>query len=90
MTNVPPAPTITGAPTSSPEGTAISVGVNENDPGTLDTFTYAWKVTKNLANFASGTNSTFAFTPDDNGAYHMGVTVTDKDAGVGSTSADIR
>ena len=47
VNDVAPSPTITGAPTTSPEGTAISVGVNPNDPGTNDTFTYAWTVTKN-------------------------------------------
>src|SRR5262249_18530577 len=89
VNNVAPAPTITGAPATSPEGSAITVGVNPNDPGTADTFTYAWQVTKNGVDFASGTDSTLQFTPDDNGAYHVSVTVTDKDGGVGSTSADI-
>ena len=55
--NVPPTPHITGAPASSPEGTAISLGSSVTDPSTADTtagFTYAWSVTKNGSPFGSG------------------------------------
>lgn len=42
-------------------------------------YTYAWSVTKQGANtpFASGTNSNFNFTPNDNGTYNLSLTVTD-------------
>jgi hypothetical protein len=58
--NLPPAPTITGIPTGSPAGTQVSLGVDENDPGIDDTFTYAWSVTRNGEPVASGTDSTLS------------------------------
>src|SRR5204862_4808356 len=76
-------------PASSPEGTSISLGSSVIDPGTADTFTYAWSVTQNGAPFAAGTESTFSFTPDDNGSYAVTLTVTDDDGGVGSDSRTI-
>src|SRR5205085_2475293 len=42
VTNVAPAASITGAPASSAEGTAITLGSSVSDVGTNDTFTYAW------------------------------------------------
>ena len=91
--NVPPTPHITGAPASSPEGTAISLGSSVTDPSTADTtagFTYAWSVTKNGLPFGSGgSSSTFSFTPDDNGSYVVTLDATDKDGGTGTTTATI-
>jgi hypothetical protein len=57
VTNVAPAASITGAPTNSVEGTAISVGSNITDPGSQDTFTYAWSVKKNGNTFGNGGTS---------------------------------
>jgi PKD repeat protein len=54
------------------------------DPSSVDTaagFTYAWRVTKNGAAFASGTGTTLIFTPDDNANYAVNLTATDKDGG---------
>src|SRR5262249_7907057 len=70
--NVAPTVAITGAPASSPEGTAITLGSTLTDPGTADRaagFAYAWSVTKNGENYASGNSASFGFTPDDNGTY---------------------
>ncbi|MGA2496150.1 MAG: cohesin domain-containing protein [Tepidisphaeraceae bacterium] len=91
VTNVPPSPIITGVPAgnSSPEETPINLGVNPNDPGILDTFTYAWTVTRSGTVFASSTAGNFSFTPDVPGAYNVQVVVTDKDGGVGSALASI-
>jgi len=88
VTNVAPAPTIDGAPTSSPEGTAISLGSTPHDPGAGlgDTFTYAWSVTKNGSAFASGTAASFSFTPDDNGSYVVSLQVTDADGATGTAA----
>ncbi|MFI5378323.1 MAG: PKD domain-containing protein [Tepidisphaerales bacterium] len=86
VTNVAPTAAITGAPADSPEGTAITVGSSVTDPGTLDTFAYAWSVSKNGSPFSSGTASTFTFTPDDNGTYIVSLTVTDKDGGIGTAA----
>ncbi len=73
VTNVPPTAAITGAPASSPEGTAINLGSTVTDPSSQDTaagFTRSWSVTKNGAPFGStGSDAGFSFTPDDNGTY---------------------
>src|SRR5262249_46156957 len=69
VTNVAPTASIIGAPSSSPEGTAIQLGSTVSDPGSADTFTYAWAVTKDGQPYAGGAGAAFAFTPDDNGTY---------------------
>ena len=93
VTNVPPTAAITGAPASSPEGTAISLGSTVTDPSSQDTavgFTRSWSVTKNGAPFGStGSGATFSFTPDDNGSYVVSLSATDKDGGVGNDSKTI-
>lgn len=85
--NVAPTVSINGAPVSGPEGTSIVLTSTVTDPGTQDTFTYSWSVTKDGNPFASGTNSSLTFTPDDNGTYVVNLTVTDDDTGVGMATA---
>src|SRR5207253_98500 len=82
--NLPPSATILNAPTDSGEGTGITLGSSVSDPSPVDTFAYAWKVTKNGASFATGADATFAFTPDDDGTYVATLVVTDDDGGIGS------
>jgi uncharacterized delta-60 repeat protein len=90
VANVAPTPTINGAPASSPEATAISLTSSVSDPGSLDTFTYAWSVTKNGNPFATaGTASSYNFTPDDNGTYIVSLKVTDNDGGTNTTTKTI-
>jgi hypothetical protein len=93
VTNAAPTVAITGAPATSPEGTAISLGSTVSDPSTADTaagFSYAWSVTKNGFPYgAAGSGASYSFTPDDNGAYVVTLNVTDKDGGTGSTSQGI-
>jgi uncharacterized delta-60 repeat protein len=92
LTNVPPTPSIGSAPATSPEGSAIALTASATDPSPVDTaagFTFAWSVTKNGNSFASGSGANFSFTPDDNGAYVVSLTATDKDGGAASTSASI-
>jgi uncharacterized delta-60 repeat protein len=89
VTNVAPTAAINGAPGSSPEGTGISLTSTVSDPGSADTFTYAWSVTRNGNPFASGSAASFSFTPDDNGSYIVTLTVTDDDGGTGSDSRTI-
>ena len=88
--NVAPTATINGAPASSPEGTAINLTSTVSDPGTEDTHTYAWSVTKNGSSYGSGgTGNSFSFTPDDNGSYGVTLKVTDDDGGEGTDSKTI-
>lgn len=76
-----PVVSINGLPSGNtgPEGTQISLSANITGPGAGGPYTYAWSVTKQGAGsaFATGTNSTFSFTPDDNGTYNLSLTVTD-------------
>jgi PKD repeat protein len=87
VNNVAPVVEITGAPSSSPEGSAISLGSSVSDPSQADTaagFTYFWTVTKNGALAGSGSGPTFTFTPADNGTYGLTLNITDKDQAIGS------
>ena len=87
--NVAPDAAITGSPAESPEGTEINLTGTVVDPGSSDTFTYAWQVTKNGNSFAAGSNASFSFTPDDNGSYGVSLVVTDDDGSVGTDSETI-
>ena len=88
--NVRPTASISGAPTTSAEGTQISVTGGFTDPGTADTHTQVWSVTKNGGAYGiGGSGSSFSFTPDDNGSYVVTYTVTDDDGGVGADSETI-
>ena len=88
-----PRPSISGAPATSPEGTAISLGGSATDPSSVDTtagFTFAWAVSKNGSpSYATGSGASFSFTPNDNGTYLVSLTATDKDGGSATTTATI-
>jgi hypothetical protein len=79
--NVPPTASLTDPPASNPEGTAISLTGSFTDPGSADTHTQTWAVTKNGSPYASGSGSSVTFTPNDNGTYVATYTVTDDDNG---------
>ena len=87
--NAEPTVVISGALATGLEGATINLTSTATDPGTNDTHTYAWSVTKDGSPFASGTNPTLSFTPDDNGDYVVTLTVTDDDGGVGTNSTTI-
>ena len=89
VNNVAPLPTITGVPATSNEGDTISLGSTIIDPGTLDTHTLDWSVTKDGNPYATGSGATFDFTPDDNGTYVVTLTATDDDGGVGTATETI-
>ncbi len=57
------------------EGAAVNLTSTVADP--VGTVTYAWTVTKDGNNFATGSTADFTFTPDDNGTYAVSLTVSD-------------
>ncbi|MCH2113645.1 MAG: PKD domain-containing protein [Pirellulales bacterium] len=89
VNNVMPTITIDGEPATSSEGTAISLASTVVDPGSLDTFAYAWVVSAGGNIVATGSGPTFSFTPADNGGHEVTLTVTDDDGGIGSKMVSI-
>jgi hypothetical protein len=89
VNNLAPVASIGGTPQSVAPNTAVSLTSSVTDPGTSDTFTYAWSVTKGGAAFASGTQSTFSFTPDAVGTFAVSLTVTDSDGATANSTASV-
>ena len=79
VSNVAPTAVVAGVPATSPEGTTVSLTATADDPGTADTHTFVWSVTKNGSAYASDTTSAIDFTPDDEGTYVLTVVATDDD-----------
>jgi hypothetical protein len=91
VTNVAPASvTINGAPASPiNEGALVALTSSFVDPGSADTHSFSWSVTKNGTPYNPGTPtnlSTFNFAPNDNGFFTVSLTVTDDDGGSGSAT----
>jgi DNA/RNA endonuclease G (NUC1) len=86
--NDPPTASIVTVATS-PEGTPVTATANVSDPDANESFTYAWSVTKNGSPYASGNTPSINFTPDDNGAYLVSLTVSDRSGATGSDSRTI-
>jgi len=82
--NVAPTSSITSS-ISSANDKQVNFVSNVTDPGSLDTFTYAW-------NFGDGTTSTLSspsHTYSAYGSYTVTLTVTDKDGAAGSASKSV-
>ena len=84
-----PVAQIVNDPPSIPEGSAepftgsaTSADAADNAAG----FAYAWLVTKNGNSYATGSGSSFAFTPDDEGTYVVTFRATD-DGGMSGTDS---
>src|SRR5206468_3810165 len=72
------------------EGSSVTLNGTITDPGPLDTFTYNWHVVSATGQaIADGNASSFNFTAVDNGTYTVTFTATDKDGGIGSSTAVI-
>jgi len=89
---VPPTVTITGAPATGPEGTAIALTGKATSPSAADNaagFTLNWTVSKNGNPYGVGTSTgtSLSVTPDDEGTFV--VTLTAKDDGGSSTTATV-
>jgi uncharacterized delta-60 repeat protein len=83
-----PTVTINGAPSSSVAGAPISL-TSTVTQGSAAIQTYAWSVTKNGNAFASGSGSTFNFTPDAAGTYVVTLSVTAADGGTDTDTASV-
>jgi hypothetical protein len=79
INNLAPSSVTIIGPSSSPEGLLVHLTPTVVDPGSADTFTFEWNVTKDGNPFATSTDEDFDFTPDDNGTYEVTLTVTDDD-----------
>ncbi|MFL5328627.1 MAG: NPCBM/NEW2 domain-containing protein [Gemmataceae bacterium] len=81
-------PTVSiNAPLTGLEGAPIAVSAVVSGPN--PNYTSAWSVTKNGTTFATGSASSFGFTPNDNGSYVVTVTTTDDDNTTASDSKTI-
>ncbi len=92
VATVAPSVTITGAPASSPEGTALTLTGSASSPSAADNaagFSYTWTVTKDGNPFASGTGASLTFTPDDEGTFVATLSATDDGGIAGSASATV-
>ncbi len=88
VTVVDVAPTVSLQATNDGSTGVLSFEAIVTDPGTLDTFTYAWKATTTDGTLvATGTDSTFSFTAADSTSYDLTLTVTDNSEKSGTTSA---
>jgi uncharacterized delta-60 repeat protein len=88
VSNVAPNGSI-ASPTSGVRGFAQSYSSNVTDPGTQDTFTYAWTAKLGLITVASGSSANFTFIPADTGIYTISLTVTDDDNGSDTDSKSL-
>jgi hypothetical protein len=91
--DVPPTVAITGAPVSSiaENSGPVTLTATPTEPGSGQTYTYAWTVTKNgvaylLPNSVVTNASTLTFTPGRTGSYVATCNVLDGNGGTGSAS----
>jgi uncharacterized delta-60 repeat protein len=83
-----PTVTINGAPATLVEDTQVSL-TSTVTQGSAAVQAYAWSVTKDGNAFASGSDLTFAFTPDAAGTDVVTLTVTAADGGADTDTATI-
>ncbi len=80
---------VSGAPAFSMMGVPITVTGSITGPSAGNTFTFSWTVTENVNPFSAGTGSPFSFTPNVNGTYVVGLTVTDAAGADGTASVQV-
>src|SRR5216683_946461 len=89
--NALPKATISGAPTSAPEGTTINLTASATSPSAEDTagvFTYTWSATNYDTKLPDGSGPSYSLTTDDEGIYTITLIATD-DGGVPSPKATV-
>jgi PKD repeat protein len=92
VSNVAPAPSIVSIGAVRVEGTSIAVSGSATDAaGANDTLSYSWAVYQNggVTPFATGTGTSYSFTPGDDGSYRIVLTVSDEDGGSNSAEQTI-
>ncbi|WP_077024754.1 beta strand repeat-containing protein [Fuerstiella marisgermanici] len=93
VANVAPTPLIDSISLVRQEGTQVDVSASATDPaGANDMLTYSYQVLKDGSAYDSGSGvdqTSFSFTPDDNGSYDIVVTVSDEDGGSSTVSQTI-
>ncbi len=89
VVGVAPTAQILTDPVSVPEGAPVPFTGAGTSPDAADNaagFSYAWTVTKDGNPFATGSGSSFNFTPDDEGTYGVTFSATDDGGMTGTTS----
>ena len=83
-----PVASIDSISTPRQEGTPITVTGSAIDSATTDPITFTWNIYKNgnPTPYATGSGSSFVFTPDNNGSYNIVLTVTDDELNSNTTS----
>ena len=81
VNNVDPTAGIDTLPTDVREGQTVTITSVVDDPGQDDIHTFDWTITLDGNQVATGTDENLVFTPVDNGAYQVTLTVTDDDGG---------
>ena len=92
VVGVAPTAQILTDPVSVPEGAPVPFTGAASSPDAADNaagFTYGWTVTKDGNPFASGSGSSFNFTPDDEGTYGITFSATDDGGMTGATSMSV-
>ena len=85
--NVAPRLTISTDPAGTPSASNVALVSLVTDPGSIDTFTYAWTVTRNGAAFGTtGFGPTYSFNPSVGGTFVVTLTVNDGLASVSTSS----
>jgi PKD repeat protein len=83
------AATITGLPASGYSAVGTQVTLGSSVSGGVGGDSYAWTVTEGGATVATGTGSSFAFTPSGTGTYQVALNVTDAAADKASASGSM-
>jgi hypothetical protein len=89
VTNVAPTATSVSGPALGVRGQPLTFTGSFTDPGSVDTHTMAWAVSRDGSPYAAGSGANFPFVPTDAGSYVVTFTVTDDDGGVGTASQTV-
>ena len=76
-------------PTTGTEGAPITLTAVVNNSDINGTFEYAWTIYRGGEAYATGSNPTITFTPDDNGIYGVLLAVLDSDEVLGFAQTEI-